>query len=97
MPPCRVSTAVPRTKPEMMRPPEMQSSMAISSAMRMGSLTAITLPRMAILVLRVTLAMTAASMLTAGFMHQYEAWCSLDMMPSNPFSSAHVYCSWYWL
>ena len=46
MPPCRVSTAVPRTKPEMMRPPEMQSSMAISSAMRTGSLTAMTLPRM---------------------------------------------------
>ena len=43
-----------------------------------------TLPRMAILALRVTLAITAASMLTAGFMHQYEAWCSLDMMPSNP-------------
>ena len=80
-----------------MRPPEMQSSIAISSAIRMGSFTAMTFPRMAILALRVTLLITAASMFTAGFMHQYEEWCSLVIMPSNPFSSAPAYCSWYWL
>ena len=39
---------MPRTKPEMMRPPLMQSSMAISSAIFTGSLTAITFPSMAI-------------------------------------------------
>ena len=34
---------------------------------------AMTLPKMAILTFLVSLAMTAASRLTAGFMHQYEA------------------------
>jgi hypothetical protein len=52
---------------------------------------------MAIFAFWVTLQMTAASRLTAGFMHQYEAWCSLVMMPSKPDSSASAYCSWYWL
>ena len=70
MPFPRVSTAVPRTNPEMIRPPEKQSSMAISSAIRMGSLTAMTFPRMAILAFLVTLAMTVMSRFTAGFMHQ---------------------------
>ena len=78
----------------MMRPPLMQSSMAISSAIFTGSFTAITLPSIAILAFLVRWVMTAASTFTDGFMHQYELWCSLDMIPSKPTSSANWYWSW---
>ena len=44
--------------------------MAISSAMRMGSFMEITLPKIAIFARLVTLAMIAASRLTAGLPHQ---------------------------
>ena len=69
-PACSVSTAVPRTKPDMMRPPLMQSSIAISSAILTGSLTAITFPSMAIFARLVRWVITAASTFTDGFMHQ---------------------------
>jgi hypothetical protein len=44
--------------------------MAISSAILMGSLMAMTFPKMAILALLVSFAMTAASRFTQGFIHQ---------------------------
>ena len=69
-PACRVSVGLPRTKPEMRRPLEYRSSMAISSAILMGSLMGSMLPRMAIFTLLVILAMTAASRLAEGFMFQ---------------------------
>ena len=70
MPACNVSTAPPRTKPEMSRPLEKQSSIASSSAIRTGSLMGIMFPRMAILTRLVMRLMTAASRLAEGFMFQ---------------------------
>jgi hypothetical protein len=73
-----------------MRPPEMTSAMAISSARRTGlSLVGSILPSSKILARLVTRPNTAAERLTATSMHDGVLWCSLIIKPSKPTSSAH--------
>ena len=78
-----VSTPVPRTIPEMTRPPEITSIIAISSASRTGfSWMGRMLPSSRILAFCVVRASTAAVRLHEAFMHDGVLWCSLTMMPS---------------
>src|SRR5438270_10841665 len=75
---------VPRTKPEMMRPPEIRSSIAISSATRTGlSCIGSGLPISAIVPL-IRWLITAAEMLTLSCIDSTLLWCSLHTDPSKP-------------
>jgi hypothetical protein len=78
------SAPMPRTKPEMILPPEMTSSMATSSATRSGwSRSGSALPKMAIW--QVVRGMsTAAITFGAGISPYADWWCSLTQTPSNP-------------
>ena len=85
---------MPRTKPEMMRPPEITSSRAISSARRTGlSDVGSMLPSIRILARLVMRARMPPVMFTSTSMHDGVLWCSLIISPSKPISSACWYSS----
>ena len=78
----------------MIRPPDMQSSIAISSASRTGwPCSAGRLPRMPILMCFVRWVSAAAIRLGDGISPYGLLWCSFMQTASKPYSSYRAICS----
>ena len=84
-----MSIGVPNTMPAMIRPPDRQSSMAISSATRTGGLyRAREFPQSAMAEFSVVAARMEAIRLGDGVMASVVWWCSLSNSESHPSRSA---------
>ena len=96
--PNAVSIAEPTGNPATSLPPLMQSSMANSSATRIGgSYRAIELPITIIATSSVSRDIAAAMMFGEGIRPYAFWWCSFTQMPSYPTSAAYLSSSSVWL
>ncbi len=82
------SLGVPRSMPAITRPPDIESSMANSSATRTGLSMGMSAPRSAILARLTVWVRAPASTIGLGVMQKGEKWCSATVTQSKPASSA---------